>query len=65
MELCELRAGEAPHGAVPDGVGVNAAKRDRRFRRMLAIARHSEIDGDALLEQLEREDAADRLRARS
>jgi hypothetical protein len=64
MELSALRAGEA-RGAVPDDVRVNAAKRDRRFRRMLAAARHDEIDGDALLEELEREDAADRMRART
>jgi hypothetical protein len=39
--------------------------RDRRFRKMLAIAQHSpDVDGDAILEELEREDEARRARAR-
>lgn len=41
------------------------AARERRFRRALAVAKHDEIDGDALLEELEREDAAERARARA
>jgi hypothetical protein len=34
--------------------------RERRFRRMLAVAKHPEVDGDALLDDLEQEDAARR-----
>jgi hypothetical protein len=32
---------------------------------MLAVAKHDEIDGDALLEELERQDAAERARTRA
>ena len=38
--------------------------RDRRFRKMLAVAqRNPDVDGDALLEELEREDAERRAHA--
>lgn len=40
------------------------AARERRFHRMLAVAKHAEVDGDALLEELEREDAEQRARTR-
>ena len=40
------------------------AARERRFRRMLAVAqRNPEVDGDALLDELERDDAERRARA--
>ena len=40
------------------------AARDRRFRRVLAIAeRNPEGDGDAFLEELERDDAERRARS--
>ena len=42
-----------------------ATARKRRFRRMLAVASHPDIDGDALLEELERDDAERRARARA
>jgi hypothetical protein len=38
--------------------------RDRRFRKMLAVAQgNPDVDGDALLEELEREDAERRAHA--
>jgi hypothetical protein len=42
------------------------AARERRFQRMLAVAkRNPEVDGDALLEELEREDAECRARTQA
>ena len=42
------------------------AYRDALFRRVLRIAeRNPDLDGDALLEELEREDAERRMRARA
>ena len=42
-----------------------AAARERRFKRMFAIAeRNPGLDGDALLEELEREDAERRAQSR-
>jgi hypothetical protein len=39
------------------------AARARRFQKMVAVAQHHpDVDGDALLEDLEREDAARRAR---
>jgi hypothetical protein len=44
--------------------GGRDAARERRFRRMLSVARRNpDVDGDALLDELEREDAARRARA--
>jgi hypothetical protein len=41
-----------------------AAARARRFQKMLAVAqRNPDVDGDALLEELEREDAERRVHA--
>jgi excisionase family DNA binding protein len=46
--------------------GGEAAARDRLFQRVLKIAeKNPDVDGDALLEDLEREDAARRLAARA
>lgn len=42
-----------------------AAARERRFQKMLAVAQHPEVDGDALVEELERADAEQRARVRA
>ena len=49
---------------MPAPASRQAAARARRFQKMLAVAqRNPDVDGDALLEELEREDAAQRARA--
>ena len=50
--------------AVLAPVKTGDVARERRFRRMLAVAqRNPEVDGDALLDELERDDAERRARA--
>jgi excisionase family DNA binding protein len=45
--------------------GGRAAIRERQFQRVLEIAqRNADVDGDALLEELERQDAAERAPTR-
>jgi uncharacterized protein (DUF433 family) len=58
LTIADVQAALNCARAVPTDARVQAAGRDRQFRRMLKVARHSEIEGDALLEELEREDAA-------
>jgi excisionase family DNA binding protein len=71
-----IRAGTLPADRTPRGYcipyeglkpllvtrGGEEAARDRLFQRVLQIAeRNPDVDGDALLEELEREDAAQRI----
>jgi uncharacterized protein (DUF433 family) len=64
LSITDVQAALDYARAVLADARVQAAERDQRVLQMLAVARHSEIDGDALLEELERGDAAGRLRAR-
>jgi uncharacterized protein (DUF433 family) len=66
LSMDDVRAALAYASAIMRDAAKYNAARERRFRRMLSIAqRHPDGDGDALLEELEREDAVRLARSRA
>ena len=65
LTIDDVRAALAYARDVVADTNPRAAAREQRFRRMLAVATHEDIDGDALLEELEREDATRRTGTRA
>jgi uncharacterized protein (DUF433 family) len=66
LTMDDLKAALAYVQAVLRDAQAQEAARQRRFRRMLAVAqRNPDVDGDLLLEELEREDAERRAQARA
>jgi uncharacterized protein (DUF433 family) len=63
LTMDDVRAALAYAVVIVRDAAKYEAARERRFQRMLSIAqRNPDVDGDALLEELEREDAARRSR---
>ncbi len=63
LTMDDVRAALAYAGVIVRDAAKYEAARDRRFQLMLSVAqRNPDVDGDALLEELEREDAARRSR---
>ncbi|MGE0543416.1 MAG: DUF433 domain-containing protein [Dehalococcoidia bacterium] len=65
LTMDDVRAAPAYAGVIVRDAAKHEAARERRFERMLSIAqRNPDGNGDALLEELEREDAERLARSR-